>query len=83
MAVSPADASCAHARRMLAAGKSSLISAMKRLGGTGGRGEPTIAPVPGTTLGLLRVPGLPLGPKHRTFDTPGAHPGEGSSPWLR
>ena len=36
-----------------------------------GKGEPTIAPVPGTTLGLLQVPGLPLGPKHRAFDTPG------------
>jgi hypothetical protein len=34
-------------------------------------GEPTIAPMPGTTLGLLNVPGLPLGPKHRAFDTPG------------
>uniref|UniRef100_A0A383WDX7 Uncharacterized protein n=1 Tax=Tetradesmus obliquus TaxID=3088 RepID=A0A383WDX7_TETOB len=55
------------------AGKSSLINAMKRLAGTGGRGEPTVAPVPGTTLGLLRVPGIPLGPKHRTFDTPGVH----------
>jgi hypothetical protein len=44
---------------------------MKRAGGTGGRGEPTVAPVPGTTLGLLRVPGLPLGPKQRVFDTPG------------
>eukprot|EP00775_Hariotina_reticulata_P012284 gene12284-12420_t len=55
------------------AGKSSLISAMKRLGGTAGKGDPTIAPVPGTTLGLLRVPGIPLGPKHRTFDTPGVH----------
>lgn len=27
--------------------------------------------MPGTTLGLLNVPGLPLGPKHRAFDTPG------------
>ncbi|KAG2441115.1 hypothetical protein HXX76_003967 [Chlamydomonas incerta] len=53
------------------AGKSSLIAAMKRLAGTAGKGEPTIAPVPGTTLGLLQVPGLPLGPKHRAFDTPG------------
>lgn len=56
-----------------AAGKSSLIAAMKRLGGTAGRGDPTIASLPGTTLGLLRVPGLPLGPKHRAFDTPGVH----------
>eukprot|EP00878_Enallax_costatus_P040541 GHUV01046847.1.p1 GENE.GHUV01046847.1~~GHUV01046847.1.p1 ORF type:complete len:471 (+),score=122.78 GHUV01046847.1:943-2355(+) len=55
------------------AGKSSLINAMKKLGGTGGKGEPTVAPIPGTTLGLLRVPGIPLGPKHRTFDTPGVH----------
>ncbi|KAG1661535.1 hypothetical protein FOA52_000045 [Chlamydomonas sp. UWO 241] len=44
---------------------------MKRLGGTSGSREPTIAPVPGTTLGLLNVPGLPLGPKQRAFDTPG------------
>ncbi|KAF6251140.1 hypothetical protein COO60DRAFT_669368 [Scenedesmus sp. NREL 46B-D3] len=41
------------------AGKSSLINAMKRLAGTGGRGEPTVAPVPGTTLGLLRVRASP------------------------
>jgi len=34
-------------------------------------GEPTIASMPGTTLGLINVPGLPLGPKHRAFDTPG------------
>ncbi|GIL44395.1 hypothetical protein Vafri_1873 [Volvox africanus] len=53
------------------AGKSSLIRAMKRLAGTDGKGDPTVAPVPGTTLGLLQVPGIPLGPKHRTFDTPG------------
>jgi ribosome biogenesis GTPase A len=53
------------------AGKSSLITAMKRLGGTAGKGDPTIAPMPGTTLGLLKVSGIPLGPKHRTFDTPG------------
>jgi hypothetical protein len=32
---------------------------------------PTIAPVPGTTLGVLRVSGIPLGPKQRVFDTPG------------
>ncbi|KAG2482323.1 hypothetical protein HYH03_018745 [Edaphochlamys debaryana] len=57
------------------AGKSSLISAMKRLAGTAGKGDPTVAPVPGTTLGLLQVPGMPLGPKHRAFDTPGVpHP---------
>ncbi len=38
-------------------------------------GEPTIAPMPGTTLGLINVPGLPLGPKNRAFDTPGVeHP---------
>jgi len=34
-------------------------------------GAPTIAAMPGTTLGLINVPGLPLGPKHRAFDTPG------------
>jgi hypothetical protein len=44
---------------------------MKRTAGTGGQGEPTVAPMPGTTLGLLRVPGVPLGPKQRVFDTPG------------
>jgi hypothetical protein len=68
-----------------AAGKSSLIAAMRRAGGSSASfaaapapaaaaaaGDPTIAPIPGTTLGLLRVPGVPLGPKHRTFDTPGA-----------
>lgn len=27
--------------------------------------------IAGTTLGLLRVPGIALGPKHRVFDTPG------------
>jgi hypothetical protein len=48
---------------------------MKRAGGTGGRGEPTVAPVPGTTLGLLRVAGVPLGPKQRVFDTPGVRHG--------
>lgn len=37
------------------AGKSSLLAAMKRLAGTGGKGEPTIAPMPGTTLGLIQV----------------------------
>lgn len=58
---------------LCAAGKSSLIKAMKRAGGTAGTREPTIAPMPGTTLGLLQVPGIPLGPKRRTFDTPGVH----------
>jgi hypothetical protein len=33
--------------------------------------SPTIAPVPGTTLGVLRVSGIPLGAKQRVFDTPG------------
>ncbi|KXZ56942.1 hypothetical protein GPECTOR_1g85 [Gonium pectorale] len=57
------------------AGKSSLITAMKKLAGTADKGAPTIAPVPGTTLGLLQVPGMPIGPKHRAFDTPGVpHP---------
>lgn len=78
----------------LTAGKSSLIAAMRRLGGVTGSssssgpesagissstssasGDPTIAPIPGTTLGLLQVSGVPLGPKHRVFDTPGVpHP---------
>ncbi|KAJ9515420.1 hypothetical protein QJQ45_016414 [Haematococcus lacustris] len=53
------------------AGKSSLIAAMKRVGGTGGQRDPTVAPLPGTTLGLINVPGLPLGAKNRAFDTPG------------
>jgi len=83
-----ASALCSLSR---AAGKSSLISAMRRLGGTSSSsstdgssgssssstaaGDPTIAPIPGTTLGLLQVSGVPLGPKHRTFDTPGVpHP---------
>ncbi|MEW5302007.1 MAG: hypothetical protein WDW36_004821 [Sanguina aurantia] len=57
------------------AGKSSLIAAMKKIGGTGGQRDPTIAAMPGTTLNLLNVPGLPLGPKNRAFDTPGVtHP---------
>eukprot|EP00199_Chlamydomonas_sp_CCMP681_P000330 CAMPEP_0119116928 /NCGR_PEP_ID=MMETSP1180-20130426/52557_1 /TAXON_ID=3052 ORGANISM="Chlamydomonas cf sp, Strain CCMP681" /NCGR_SAMPLE_ID=MMETSP1180 /ASSEMBLY_ACC=CAM_ASM_000741 /LENGTH=544 /DNA_ID=CAMNT_0007106131 /DNA_START=76 /DNA_END=1710 /DNA_ORIENTATION=+ len=53
------------------AGKSSLISAMKRLGGSSGQRDPTVAALAGTTLGLINVPGLPLGPKQRCFDTPG------------
>lgn len=53
------------------AGKSSLIAAMKKIGGTAGQRDPTIASMPGTTLNLLNVPGLPLGPKNRAFDTPG------------
>jgi ribosome biogenesis GTPase A len=73
-----------------AAGKSSLIASMRRLAGTTdsssgsssgssssstAAGDPTIAPIPGTTLGLLQVSGVPLGPKHRVFDTPGVpHP---------
>ncbi len=44
---------------------------MKRLSGTQGQRQPTVAPMAGTTLGLINVPGLPLGPKHRAFDTPG------------
>jgi hypothetical protein len=50
---------------------------MRRAGGSaaGAGGGPTVAPVPGTTLGLLRVPGVPLGAGHRTFDTPGVHHG--------
>lgn len=44
---------------------------MKRLGGSSGQREPTVAALAGTTLGLINVPGLPLGPKQRCFDTPG------------
>lgn len=54
---------------------SSLIAAMRRAGGgadaagtpssSSAGGDPTIAPIPGTTLGLLQVSGVPLGPKHR------------------
>ncbi|KAJ9515318.1 hypothetical protein QJQ45_006565 [Haematococcus lacustris] len=39
--------------------------------GHGGQRDPTVAPLPGTTLGLINVPGLPLGAKNRAFDTPG------------
>ena len=38
--------------------------------------------MPGTTLGLLNVPGLPLGPKHRAFDTPGVPHDFQLTSWL-
>jgi hypothetical protein len=43
-----------------AAGSPSSSSSSSSAGG-----DPTIAPIPGTTLGLLQVSGVPLGPKHR------------------
>ncbi|KAK9814077.1 hypothetical protein WJX72_000361 [[Myrmecia] bisecta] len=53
------------------AGKSSLINAMRRaVGRHSERNELTTAPVPGTTLGLLRVDGL-MPPRCKMFDTPG------------
>lgn len=55
------------------AGKSSLINAMRGVAGLTGRHDVTAAHVPGTTLGMLRVPGLlPLGSK--LLDTPGMEP---------
>lgn len=58
------------------AGKSTLINAMGRFGGGGeGRmGELTEAPVPGTTIGIVRVEGV-LSGQAKLFDTPGIlHP---------
>ncbi|KAK9844801.1 hypothetical protein WJX74_007024 [Apatococcus lobatus] len=52
------------------AGKSSLINAMRRAQGRPESGSLTTAWVPGTTVGMLRVPGLLPG-KARMFDTPG------------
>ncbi|CAL8464068.1 g3603 [Coccomyxa elongata] len=53
------------------AGKSSLINAMKRAVRHGKpRNELTTAALPGTTLGMLKVPGL-MPPRCNMFDTPG------------
>ncbi|PSC71397.1 IMP dehydrogenase GMP reductase [Micractinium conductrix] len=52
------------------AGKSSLINAMRQAAGLPRERDVTTAPLPGTTLGMLRVPGLlPTGCK--MLDTPG------------
>lgn len=55
------------------AGKSTLINAMGRCV-AGKEGKLTEAPVPGTTLGIVKVDGV-LGGKAKLFDTPGIlHP---------
>ncbi|KAK2080751.1 hypothetical protein QBZ16_000605 [Prototheca wickerhamii] len=57
------------------AGKSSLINAMRGAAGLSRAHDVTAAPAPGTTLGLLRVPGLLPAGCHM-LDTPGmARPG--------
>jgi ribosome biogenesis GTPase A len=58
------------------AGKSSLINALKRESGTLEATAPlTTAPLPGTTLGMTPVSGLPLLRRSRCYDTPGIpHP---------
>ncbi|CAL5226853.1 g9719 [Coccomyxa viridis] len=53
------------------AGKSSLINAMRRaVGHRKPQEELTTAPLPGTTLGMLKVPGL-MPARCKMFDTPG------------
>ena len=58
------------------AGKSSLINALKQNAGTFKATAPlTTAPLPGTTLSLTPVSGLPLMSRSRCYDTPGVpHP---------
>lgn len=58
------------------AGKSSLINALKREAGTLECTAPlTTAALPGTTLGMIPVEGIPLMAKSRCYDTPGVpHP---------
>ena len=58
------------------AGKSSLINALKREAGTAVSTAPlTTAALPGTTLGLTPVQGLPLLARSKCYDTPGVpHP---------
>ncbi|XP_051187328.1 GTP-binding protein BRASSINAZOLE INSENSITIVE PALE GREEN 2, chloroplastic [Lolium perenne] len=52
-------------------GKSTLLNAIARCSGAeGGQGTLTEAPVPGTTLGVIRVDGV-LGAQAKLFDTPG------------
>ncbi|KAI3879542.1 hypothetical protein MKX03_012729 [Papaver bracteatum] len=55
-------------------GKSSLINSISRLASGGEASELTEAPVPGTTLGIIRVEGVLPG-EAKLFDTPGLlHP---------
>ena len=58
------------------AGKSSLLNALKRNAGMAEASAPlTTAALPGTTLSLTPVTGLPLRRKSRCYDTPGVpHP---------
>lgn len=54
------------------AGKSSLINAMKYHAGTrDATATLTTAPLPGTTLDMVLVEGLPLMARSRCYDTPG------------
>jgi 50S ribosome-binding GTPase len=54
------------------AGKSSLLNALRWQAGSAERTAPlTTAALPGTTLALLQVDGLPLLGKSRCYDTPG------------
>ena len=58
------------------AGKSSVINAMKYHAGTrNATAALTTAPLPGTTLDMVMVEGLPLMARSRCYDTPGVpHP---------
>ncbi|XP_062193176.1 GTP-binding protein BRASSINAZOLE INSENSITIVE PALE GREEN 2, chloroplastic-like [Phragmites australis] len=51
-------------------GKSTLLNAIARCSGIAGRPTLTEAPVPGTTLGVIKVDGV-LGAQAKLFDTPG------------
>lgn len=51
-------------------GKSTLLNAIARCSGAEGGQTLTEAPVPGTTLGVIRVDGV-LGAQAKLFDTPG------------
>lgn len=54
------------------AGKSSLINALRYRAGTSEATAPlTTAPLPGTTLDVVPVEGLPLLARARCYDTPG------------
>ncbi|GMH38392.1 hypothetical protein BSKO_06276 [Bryopsis sp. KO-2023] len=57
------------------AGKSSLINALKQATGTSGTKDLTTAPLPGTTLGVVEVKGLPMPRKCHVYDTPGVKHG--------
>ncbi|CAD7696687.1 unnamed protein product [Ostreobium quekettii] len=52
-------------------GKSSLINALRKASRARDRRSLTTAALPGTTLGLVEVKGLPLPEKCRVYDTPG------------